>query len=423
MQAIRHLSSFITTSPLVRGLLAFSSAQAFTRVVRLCALLIVARRLSPDLFGVAALALSLFELIRVLTNAGIGQRLIIATEEELAALCVTAHRLFWTICVTVAAVQLVVAAIVATVFALPMVGAMLCVLALVYFAMPPGLVQIFLTMRAMRMERVAKVAATQAIADSFLTLLLALLWPSAWALVLPKLLAAPIWTILARRATHWVPDKAIQPAPLREFAIMGPSILATEVMAAVRLNVDKLVVGAAFGTEALGLYYFAFNAGLGITQSFVAACSIVVFPHFAKVGRQTLSQEFRKAFSIGFALLAPVVVLQATLSPYYVPVLFGEEWAAAVPYIALLSLAALPLYAGSMVGSALRVEKLPERESILTACASLSALAGLGIGSFLGLAGACIGYGLGLALVFLPAAAVRLTANTCPPAQPKGAVS
>ena len=423
MTAIRPLFDALTRSPLVRGLVAFGSAEAATRVIRLGALLIVARRVTPEIFGTAALALSLFELVRVLANAGIGQRLIVAREDELASLCRAAYRLFWLVCLAVAAIQLAVAAMVATVFALPQAGMMLALLALVYCVMPPGLVQIFLAMRAMRMEAVARIAATQNIADSLLTVALVLVWPTAWAIVLPKLLAAPVWTVLARRSTRWDGDSRIAPAPYREFALMGPSVLATELLAALRLNADKLIVGALFGTEILGLYYFAFNAGLGLTQSFVAACNMVVFPHLAKASAADGVAEFRKAFATGLAMLAPVVAAQALLSPFYVPLVFGETWAPAVPYIALLSLAALSLYAGSLVGAALRVEGRPQHEAVLTGLGSAAALAGLAAAAPLGLTAACLGYGLGLAVIFLPAAIRRLTRTTPSASLTQGALS
>ena len=423
MTAIRPFFDALTRSPLVRGLVAFGSAEAATRVIRLGALLIVARRVTPEIFGTAALALSLFELVRVLANAGIGQRLIVARDDELASLCRAAYRLFWLVCLAVAAIQLAVAAMVATVFALPQAGMMLALLALVYCVMPPGLVQIFLTMRAMRMEAVARIAATQNIADSLLTVALVLIWPTAWAIVLPKLLAAPVWTVLARRSTRWVGDSRIAPAPYREFALMGPSVLATELLAALRLNADKLIVGALFGTEILGLYYFAFNAGLGLTQSFVAACNMVVFPHLAKASAADGVAEFRKAFATGLAMLAPVVTAQALLSPFYVPLVFGDTWVPAVPYIALLSLAALPLYAGSLVGAALRVEGRPQHEAVLTGLGSAAALAGLAAAAPLGLTAACLGYGLGLAVIFLPAAIRRLTRTTPSASLTQGAMS
>ena len=415
MTALRDHISAIQAAPLVRGLVAFGSAEAATRIVRLGALLIVARRVTPEIFGAAALALSIFELVRVLANVGIGQRLILAKADELPSLCRTAHGLFWITCLGVAAIQLFVAAVLYAVFGLGEAAAMLAVLSLVYFAMPPGLVQIFLAMRDNRMARVARITATQNMADSLLTVALVILLPGAWAIVLPKLLAAPVWTVLARNSSSWRLDRAQQKAPVREFAVFGFSILGTEMLGAARLHADKLVVGAMLGTEALGIYYFAFNAGLGITQSFVAACNLVVFPHLAKAHAGNALGELRKAFATGLALLAPVVAAQALLAPLYVPIVFGDNWIAATPFIVTLSCAALPLYAGSIVGAAYRASGRPQAETLLTGFASAAALGGLALGAGASLEFACLGYGFGLAAVFLPAAIASLSGRSFTP--------
>lgn len=412
MIALRRNISAIQAAPLVRGLMAFGSAEAASRVVRLGALLIVARQLTPEIFGAAALALSLFELVRVLANVGIGQRLILATDEELPGLCRTAYGLFWMTCMGVAAIQLAVAGVLYALFDLGQAAAMLSVLSLVYFAMPQGLVQIFLAMRANRMSAVARITATQNMADSLLTVALVVIWPSAWAIVLPKLLAAPVWTIMARNSSSWRLDKTQPEAPVREFAVFGPAILGTEMLGAARLHADKLVIGAVLGTEALGIYYFAFNAGLGITQSFVAACNLVIFPHLAKAKASHALAELRKAFASGLAMLAPVVAAQALLAPFYIPLVFGENWVAATPYIVMLSCAALPLYAGSIVGAAYRASGRPQVETLITALASAAALGGIAIGAGSSLAWACFGYGAGLAAIFIPAALASLSGRS-----------
>ncbi|NNK45626.1 MAG: oligosaccharide flippase family protein, partial [Altererythrobacter sp.] len=123
-----------------RGMLAYGSAEAVTRIVRLGSILIVARQISPELLGTAALALSLFELTRVLTNIGIGQRIITASESELEPICNRASQLFWFVCVGVTIAQLLVATSAWLLFKLTDVAAMLAVLSAVYLFMPAGLV-------------------------------------------------------------------------------------------------------------------------------------------------------------------------------------------------------------------------------------------------------------------------------------------
>ena len=405
------------------GLLAYGSAEAATRVVRLGAILVVARQISPSMLGAAALALSLFELVRVMTNVGVGQRIIVAASNELESVCRAAARLFWIVCGAVMAVQLGVAAVVWFAFGLGEVAAMLAVLACVYVFMPAGLVPIFLAMRAQRMAKTASVIAAQNMADSFLTVALVVLWPSAWAIVLPKLLTAPVWLVLARRTYSWSPDRAIAPAPLSAFETFGPAILGSELLTAARLHVDKLLVGAFLGTEALGLYYFAFNAGLGITHALVTACNLVLFPHLARLSGAEFERAFRRTYVGVLALLTPVVAAQALLAPVYVPLVFGPKWLAATPYLALLACAALPLLSGSLIGARYRAAGNPMAETRLMAAATCAGLLGLSLGCQVSLAAACAGFGAGLALVLLPAALPLLAGARPNPSLSQGDVS
>lgn len=404
-----------------RGMLAYGSAEAVTRIVRLGAILVVARQISPAMLGTAALALSIFELVRVLTNIGIGQRIIKASAEELPSICNAASRLFWIVCLSVAGVQLAIAAIAALAFGLSDVALMLAVLSAVYLFMPAGLVQIFLAMRAQRMGATARVAAAQNIADCALTVVLAIVWPSPWAIVLPKLLTAPIWLVLARRTHNWAPDPAVRCAPLSAFSSFGPAILGSELLTAARLHCDKLLVGALLGTEALGFYYFAFNAGLGITQSLVTASNLVLFPHLAKMQGGELEREFKRAFLAGLAVVLPLVAAQALLAPFYVPIVFGDNWIAATPFLSLLACAAIPLFIAVLLGARFRALGTPFAETSLMAVATPAALLGVSLGAQTSLMAACIGFCAGLTLVLIPAAALPFrSSHPTHSALPKG---
>lgn len=394
--------------PVLRGFAAYCLAEAASRAVRLFSIVVVSRSISPLVLGTAALALSLFEMIRILTNVGIGQRLIAASDEALPPLLKTARRLFWIACLSVAAIQLAAAAALAIIWSQTEVAAMLAILALVYPVMPFGLPSIFLAMREKRLGATARIAATQNMADNLLTLVLALAWPSAWAIVLPKLLTAPIWAVMARHARPVLFDPQVSPAPVTQFRTFGPAILGSELLSAVRANGDNLIIGAILGTKLLGVYYFAFNAGLGITQSFVAACSIVVFPHLASAAPDDRRREFTKAFLQGLMLLGPVVALQAMLAPFYVALVFGEQWAAAAPYVALLAAGAVPLYAGSLLGAFYRAEGRPYAEMRLQCVAAVVSLALVAVGATAGLVCAMSGLVVGLAITFIPAAVREL---------------
>ena len=41
-------------------------------------------------------------------------------------------------------------------------------------------------------------------------------------------------------------------------------------------------------------------------------------------------------------MIVPLVILQSSLAPFYVPIVFGEKWRMAVPMLVLICLSAIP---------------------------------------------------------------------------------
>lgn len=387
---------------LLKGLAAFGGAEVATRLVRIASVVVIARQVSPTIMGVAALALSLFEVVRVLANAGIGQRIIAESPAQLAATCNTAHRLFWAWCGGVGLIQLALAA---TLYAFGMreIAAMLAALSGVYLFMPAGLVQVFLLMRDGRFGVIARITAAQAIADQLLTLGFVQLWPSAWAIVLPKLVTAPLWLLLVRRAKAWRPLPLAGLTPWRSFLGFAAGVLVSELVNVGRAQLDKLLIGALFGVQALGIYYFAFNAGLGITTSFITALGQVLFPYISAVPDQAArARRSRQGLWLGLAGFLPVLAAQVGLAPWYVPLVFGEQWCDAAPLVSVLALGAVPMLFAAVASAWLRAQRRPGVEALINSLAAAAALGGLALCSGLGLMASAWAYVIGLALALIP---------------------
>jgi lipopolysaccharide exporter len=392
------------TGTLIKGMAAFGAAEFAVRSVRLITVIIIARQLAPEIVGVAALTLTAFELIRVLANIGVGQQIIVADAERLNALCNSAHRIFWIWCGVVALFQLLVAAILAFGFGQMLAGQMLAVLSLVYMLMPGGLVQCYLLMREGRASTTAKTAALQTIADHILTAALLLVWASPWSIVLPKLLTAPIWLVLTRRARPWAADNAAGFVPASNMLRFGTSVLLTDMMVAMRSQMDKLIIAATLGVGSLGTYFFAFNAGIGISSSLISAFGTVALPWLcaAPAGRAR-SRKLHSVILLGSALFLPVILLQALLAPYYVPIIFGENWAHAVPLISILCLAGIPMLFATIATAWLRANSKPGLDAKAGLASCIAALGGLYMGTLSGsIEITAIGWLAGLAITSLP---------------------
>lgn len=390
-------------SRLLRNMGWSAAAEAMIRVSRLLTAVILARFLMPEDYGLAAIALTTNELVKVLTNTGFGQRIVRATDDELGAVCNTAWRLNWLVCGGLFILQSLVAAPVAWFYGEPRLAWMIAGLGLVYLMMPFGLVQCFLVMRDNRLKINALVSGAQVTCDNLLTAALAVMGLGPWAVVLPKVIVGPIWVIGMRRARCWQPTPEAGLTHWRDFVGYGRAILGTEIVKTLRLYADRLIIGAALGVEAVGVYYFAFSAGLGISMAFVAAFTLALFPHLCESLSDPAALRRRWTGAVGLcaAVVIPLIGLQAALAPWYVPLVFGERWAGAVPVLALLCLSALPRPFAEGAGQLLRAVGRPEVEMRFNMAFTALYMAAVGIGLPFGLTGVA-GAVLAVHLIVLP---------------------
>lgn len=355
----RNRSTFIS------HLMAYGASEVVTKLSRLFVVIAVARVLDPEQIGLAAAALATGDILKSLTENGVVQRIIAARDEDLDATCNTAHRLFWAWCLGLFAVQAAVAGAYFAFGGSVTVCVLILVLAGEYLFMPGGLVQVALAMRTGKMRQTAAIAGTQAVSANLMSVVLAIVWPGAIALVLPRLLTAPIWLLTVRRLHVWRRDAAAGFAPVRPFLSFGWAVLGVEIVKALRLQADKLLVGALLGPQALGLYFMAFNAGLSLATSFSAAFAAVLFPHLC--ASDDRAAALRQGLLLSVGLVAPVVILQAALSPWYVPLLLGEKWAELSGIVSILCLAAIPTMLWTGAAGWMRAEGRPKQELMGTA--------------------------------------------------------
>lgn len=226
----------LTGDRLVRGFGKLGVGELLIRLSRILTAIVLARMLGALELGIAATAITCFELIRVLANNGLGQVVISASEEELAATCRTAYQQVWLVCGIAAALQIGAGAAIASATGRSELLAMIAALAGVYLLMPFGMVQAWLLQREHRMGAVASLNVLQVGADNLLTAMLALQGFGAWSIVLPKLLTAPVWLLGVRHARPWQRDFGTSGVPARAMWKFSAPILASEMLAAIRIQ-------------------------------------------------------------------------------------------------------------------------------------------------------------------------------------------
>lgn len=378
------------TRSFARNLAAYCLSEVAAKASRLIVVVAVARTMDVAAIGVAAGAIAAADILKALTENGVGQRIIAARDEDLDATCVRAHQIFWAWCLGLFALQIAAGALVWSLTGDALLFALIAILAGEYLFMPAGLVNCALAMRAGKMRQTAAIAGGQVVGANVATAVLALIAPGPMALVLPRLLAAPIWLIAMRRLQPWTRPATVAAAPLRPFVRYGWAVLGVELVKVLRLQADKVVIGLLMGPEALGLYFMAFNAGLGLSNSFAQAFSVALFPHLCTATDR--ARELRRALVMTCAVIGPAVVLQALAAPIYVPILFGAGWDGLSEVVSILCLAAIPGVIWSAAAQWLRADNRPQREFAVTAAITAALILNTALLAPYGLTAVAIGY-------------------------------
>lgn len=342
-------------------------AQIAVRASRLVTTILLSRWLAPEIFATAAIVLTVYEFVSLFTRNGISSAVIQATSEDVEAMAMTAWRLTWIACVSLLLLQCALAYPIAWFYHNSKLEFPIMAMSVIYLVTPMSNIQAAFQQREGKLGRMALASATQVISDNILTACFVLVGFDMWAIILPKLLVAPIWLIMVRKGHKWRPHKVFGSSKFFGWGKIlrySRSVIGTEILATVQANIDNLLVGYFLGLHALGIYYFAFNAGLGLTLGFISAISVAVFPYLCEVStdKQTLqSRFFQTRNRIGLGLGA-IIILQSVLAPFYVPLVFGSKWIEAAPVLSIICLSALVRPYACITGQLLKAIGKPEIE-------------------------------------------------------------
>ncbi|MEP2920616.1 MAG: oligosaccharide flippase family protein [Sulfitobacter sp.] len=380
----------VATKSLATNLIAYGASEVAAKASRLLVVVAVARTLDLTQIGIAASAMAAGDILKALTENGVGQRIIAAREDALEATCNAARRIFWAWCIGLFVVQSLIAGALFAVGGSGLLAGLILLMGLEYLFMPAGLVQVALAMRAGKLRQTAAIGGAQVVGANLFSIALVLFYPSAIALILPRVLSAPIWLFAVRALHPWKPRADVAPTPLRPFIEYGWAVLGIEVVKVLRMQGDKIVVGLTMGPQALGIYFMAFNAGLSLSNAFATAFSTVLFPHLSQSGDP--AGAMRQSVIVGLVLIAPVVFVQSVLAPFYVPLLLGDGWDEVAPLVSILCLVAIPTTLWATAAGWLRVQGKPQIELWMTCALAVAVLASTLLLAPFGLFAMAVGY-------------------------------
>lgn len=304
-------------------------------------LLVLAILLTPADFGLIAIALAATGFLLNLTNFGLIPALVQAENMDDAR-----YDAVWTFDMTrsaiVTALTVVLAPLIAKIFAEPQAVPIIQVLALRPLIESLMSIKVAALNRNLTFRPLAILKIVEAIFNAIISIALAKLL-GVWAMVFGMIGGAASMVIASYILAPYNPRISYDWKSVRPLLKFGRWLLLTGIFAMAGNFGLRLVISRQVGAEGLGLYFLA--AQLAFLPNEVASevVGTVAFPLFARL-RSQLQQAARafQAIVTGLmALLYPTCALIIVLSPVLVQDVLGAKWEGTVLLIQILGLGAM----------------------------------------------------------------------------------
>ena len=333
----------------VRNLSWLGLAEIISRIFRLGLTVILARFLTPYDYGLAAIVSTVNEFMRVFMEIGVSAKIIQCDRQELDTICNSGYWLNWSIFTGLFIAQCLIAFPIAWFYRDRLTREIdliipICIAGIPYLLWPFAAIQSSLIVRENRLKVCAIATVVRNLASYILSALFAIRGWGIWSFVLPWVLVTPLEIMIYRKSYPWRPTSQFTTKAWRSILEFGKNICGVQFLRVLRNNLDYLIIGRFLGMKELGIYFFGFNAGLGISLSIVTAINTAILPHLckAKTSILELRKSYYNALKIISIIIFPLVILQSSLAYLYVPIIFGRQWIVAIPVLVLICLSAIP---------------------------------------------------------------------------------
>ncbi|MBN7820376.1 lipopolysaccharide biosynthesis protein [Bowmanella yangjiangensis] len=182
------------------------------------------------------------------------------------------------------------------------------------------------------------------------TLIAAYLLRNYWALALGMLFNTVIRLLLSYTMSTYRPTFCL--SKCKELYSFSSWLLLNNVLSYLNMKSKDLIIGKMAGVQYVGHYSIGDEFANLPSTEFVASVNRATFPGYAKVAHDRA--ELRALYLSVLSSIAMVGIPSsfglALISPYFVPVILGENWLTTIPILHLLALASALICVNTNVG-------------------------------------------------------------------------
>lgn len=173
-----------------------------------------------------------------------------------------------------------------------------------------------------------------------ITVTLAFMYRSVWALVFGRLGGVAFGCVLSYVMHPYRPKLSFDPAKARELWGFGKHMFSITILKFLCLHGDDFFLGRMLGATVLGFYQQAFKIGNMVATEIGNKVQTVAFPAYSKLQDNVakLRSGYFKALKTTTLIIFPAAGGLIALGPEITEVVFGEQWLPMVPAMQILCL-------------------------------------------------------------------------------------
>ena len=348
MSERQDTASYLKTSHLqvdlgkrgARGAVVMMTSQVLKALLQIASTVALARLLTPDDFGVLAMAATVMNFAMIFNDLGLSQATM--QREHLTASQVTT--LFWLNVLFSVGLMLIVIALaplLALLYHEPRLTEVTMALSVGFLLTGLSVQSEALLKRQMRFIPIAVVDFSATAIGFVAGIVSALLGIGYWALVVMRLAqqaAAPVGVALA---CGWRPGRPCWDPSAAILVRFGGHITGFSLLNFFSRNADNVLIGWYWGAAWLGLYDRAYRLFTAPLHGINAPLGSVMVPMLSRL--RDRPAQYRRAYLGAIEKISmitmPLAAFAIVTSDWLIPFAFGEQWRDAAPIFAFLSLA------------------------------------------------------------------------------------
>ena len=318
--------------------------KASHRTLGLIRTIILARLLAPSdfgLFGIAVLAINMME---TFSDIGIGQALI-QKRGDIKNYLDTA----WTVqvlrSITIFALLYLAAPSVSRFFQSPQALNIIRAVAFIELFTGFGNIGTVYFQKELRFDKRFTLGVTSLVANISISLTLAFLLKSVWALVYGSLAGAFVTMVMSYVLQPYRPKLRLDLIKLKELLNFGKWLFGSSILVFLVTQGDDAFVGKILGVTTLGFYQMAYRLSNAPATEITNVISMVTFPAYSKMQENIsrIRDAYLNVLQVTLFLSIPMAGLIFVLAPDFTRIFLGDKWMPMVPAMQVLAIAGLLL--------------------------------------------------------------------------------